>query len=77
VKVGRGKWSAGCAVALSAAGLLCAAPASAHQMDDAFVAALSKNGITLPDRGNAISMAHTVCTGLDKDEPSTALGWGL
>jgi len=35
-------------------------------MDDAFVAALSKNGITLPDRGHAISMAHTVCTGLEK-----------
>jgi hypothetical protein len=75
--VGRGKWSAGCAAALSAAGLLCAAPASADQMDDAFVAALSKNGITIPDRANAISMAHSVCAGLDKGEPSTALAMGI
>ena len=75
--VGRGKWSAGCAVALSAAALLCAAPASADQMDDAFVAALAKEGIAMPDRDNAITMAHSVCAGFDNGEASTALAMSL
>jgi hypothetical protein len=75
--LGRGKSSAGCAVALSAAALLCAAPASADQMDDAFVAALAKNGIAMPDRDNAIATAHSVCAGFDKGEASTALAMGL
>ena len=70
---GGGKWSAGCAVALTAAGLACAAPALADQMDDAFVAALAKNGIAMSDRGNAITMAHSVCDGFDKGEGSSAL----
>jgi hypothetical protein len=70
---GRGKWSAGCAVALTAAGLVCAATASADQMDDAFVAALAKDGIAMPDRGNAITMAHSVCDGFDKGEGSSGL----
>jgi hypothetical protein len=70
---GRGKWSAGCAVALSAAALFCAAPASADHMDDAFFAALAKDGIAMPDRDNAIAMAHSVCDGFDKGEASTAL----
>ncbi len=69
----RGKWSAGCAALVSAAALLCAAPASADQIDDAFIAALAKEGIAIPDRANAIGMAHTVCAGFDKGEPSTAL----
>ncbi len=67
---GRGTWSAGCAVALSAAALLCAAPASADHLDDAFVAALAKDGIAVPD---AITMAHSVCDGFDKGEASSAL----
>src|ERR1700719_3055987 len=74
---GRATWSAGCAVALSAAAMLCAAPASADRLDDAFVAALAKNGITMPDRDNAIGMAHTVCTGFDKGEASSALAMRL
>jgi hypothetical protein len=74
---GRGTWSAACAVALSAAVLLCAAPASADQMDDAFVAALAKNGIAIPDRDNTIALAHTVCAGFDKGAASTALAMGL
>ena len=77
MNVGRGKWSAGCAAVLSAAALLCAAPASADQMDDAFVTALAKDGIAIPDRGNAIAMAHTVCAGFDKGQPSTALAMGI
>lgn len=73
MRVGRGKLSAGCAVALSAAALLSSAPASADQLDDAFVGALAKDGIAMPDRGNAIAMAHSVCDGFDKGEASTAL----
>jgi hypothetical protein len=59
MNVRRGKWSASCAAVVSAAALLCAAPASADQMGDAFVAALANNGIAFPDRGNAIAMGHS------------------
>ena len=71
--VGPAKWSTACAVLLSAAPLLCAAPASADQIDDAFVAALAKNGIAMSDRNTAVSMAHTVCAGFDQGQPSTTL----
>jgi hypothetical protein len=70
---GSAKWSPICAVLLSAAALLCAAPAAADQTDDAFVAALAKNGIAMSDRNTAVSMGHTVCAGFDKGEASTAL----
>ena len=57
INVGPGKWSTGCAVLLSAAVLLCAAPASADPTDDAFVAALAKDGIVFTDRNAAIAKA--------------------
>lgn len=66
-----------CALLLCAAALLCAGPASADETDDAFVGALAKNGITMPDPDTAISMGHSVCTGLDNGQPSTALAMGL
>ena len=69
----RAKWSTACAVLLSVAALLGAARASAQPIDDAFVAALAKNGIAMPDRNSAVSLAHTVCAGFDKGEPSTAV----
>jgi hypothetical protein len=65
VKVG--KWSTVCAVFLSGA-LVSAAPASADQMDDAFVAALPQAGITMSDPGTAIGMARTMCAGLDSNQ---------
>lgn len=65
-------WSTACGVLLSAVALLGAAPASAEPIDDAFVAALAKNGISMSDRGTAVSMGHTVCAGFDKGEASTA-----
>jgi hypothetical protein len=71
------KWSASCAVLLSAAALLCAAPASADETDDAFLGALAKNGITISDPDTALSMARSVCSGLDNGQPSTALAMGL
>lgn len=44
-KAGRAAWPAACAVVLSAAALLCAAPAAADEADDAFLAGLAK-GVT-------------------------------
>ena len=77
MNVGPGKWSTVCAVLLSAAALLSAAPASADPPDDAFVAALAKDGIVITDRETAIAMAHTVCAGFDKNEKSSVLAMRL
>ncbi len=71
-RVRRTKWAA-CAILLSTLAPLCTAPASADPIDDSFVAALAKDGISMPDRGTAVSMAHSVCAGFDKGEPSTQL----
>ena len=49
------------AVSLYAAAMLSAAPAPADQTDDAFIAALQNQGISLPDTNGAIQMARTVC----------------
>jgi hypothetical protein len=77
INVGPGKWSTVCAVLLSAAVLLCAAPASADPTDDAFVAALAKDGIVFTDRNAAIATAHTVCTGIDKNKRTSLLAMRL
>jgi hypothetical protein len=77
MNVGPGKWSTVCAVLLSAAALLSAAPASADPTDDAFVAALAKDGIVITDRDTAIAMAHTVCAGFDNNEKSSVLAMRL
>jgi hypothetical protein len=74
---GLGKWSTVCAVVLSAAALLSEAPASADPTDDAFVAALAKEGIAVADRNATIAMAHTVCAGLDKTNKSAVLAMKL
>jgi hypothetical protein len=74
---GLGKWSTVCAVLLSAAALLSAAPASADPTDDAFVAALAKDGIGVADRNATVAMAHTVCAGLDKTNKSAVLAMKL
>jgi hypothetical protein len=71
------KWSTVCAVVLSAAALLSEAPASADPTDDAFVAALAKEGIGVVDRNTTIAMAHTVCAGLDKTNKSAVLAMKL
>jgi len=71
--VGPGKWSAMCGILLSAAALLAASPASAAPTDDAFNAALAKDGIAIADPNNAIAMGHTVCAGLDKNEKASVL----
>ncbi|ORA07725.1 DUF732 domain-containing protein [Mycobacterium arosiense] len=58
------KWPAVCAIFVSIAALAFAAPASADGSDDAFIAGLSKGGITMPDNGDAIAKARAVCTGI-------------
>jgi hypothetical protein len=62
-----------CAVLLFAAALFSAAPASADPNDGAFVDALAKGGIVFPDHNAAISIAHTVCAGLDQSAKSGIL----
>ncbi len=64
--VDRGRWSTIAAVLISAAALLFAAPASADQADDAFIAALQRGGIVVGNRDNAIALGHSVCDKLGK-----------
>jgi hypothetical protein len=71
------KWSTLYAVLLSAAALLTAAPASAEQTDDAFVAALARGGISITGRSSAIGAAHAVCAGLDANQTSSVLAMKL
>jgi Protein of unknown function (DUF732) len=77
MNVGPQKWSTLCAVLLCVAALTSAAPASADPTDDAFVAALAKEGIAFPDHSNVIATAHAVCAGLDKSNKSTVLAMKL
>jgi hypothetical protein len=77
MNVGPGKWSTVCAVLLSAVALLSAAPASADPTDDAFVAALVKDGIVIYDRDTAIAMAHAACAAFDENENSNRLAMRL
>jgi hypothetical protein len=65
-RVGRGTWSAFCAVLPAAAALLAAAPASADQVDDAFIAALLNQGLPVPDNNAAIQEGRTMCALLDQ-----------
>ena len=66
-----------CAVLLVAAALFSAGPASADPNDGAFVDALGKGGIVLPDQSAAIAMAHTMCTGLDQRAKTSLLAMKL
>jgi hypothetical protein len=77
MNVGPARWSTLSAVLLSAAALVTAAPASADPTDDAFVAALAKEGITFPEHNTAIATAHTVCDALDKSNQSSMLAMKL
>jgi hypothetical protein len=56
------------AVSLSAAALLCAAPAFADQTDDAFLAALERHGVVVTDARTSIALGHAVCAGLEKGQ---------
>ena len=59
IGVGLAKWSTVCAVLLSAVALLPTTAALADSTDDAFVAALAREGIAFPDNNTAIAIAHT------------------
>ena len=74
---GKWKWSTVCAVLLSAAALLSAAPASADPTDDAFVAGLAKDGIGITDRNTALAAAHTVCDELGNNQNTSVLAMNL
>jgi Protein of unknown function (DUF732) len=65
-RVGPGTWSTFAAVLLSAAAPLFAAPASADQTDDAFIAALAGQGIAMPDNNASIRMGRNMCALLDQ-----------
>ena len=71
------KRSIPCAVLLFVAALFSAAPASADPNDGAFVDALAKGGIVFPDHNAAISIAHTVCAGLDQSAKTSLLAMKL
>ena len=71
------KRSIPCAVLLFVAALFSAVPASADPNDGAFVDALAKDGIVLPDQNAAITMAHTVCAGLDQNAKTSLLAMKL
>ena len=71
------KRSITCAVLLFVAALPFAAPAPADPNDAAFVDALAKGGVALPDDNAAIAMAHTVCAGLDQRAKTSLLAMKL
>lgn len=75
--VGTHTWRTVCAVLVSALALLCAAPASADPTDDAFAAALAREGIVFTDRSTAIATARSVCAGLGKTDKSSVLAMKL
>lgn len=77
MSVGARKWSAALSALSSVTALLLAAPASADTSDDAFLGALADNGIVINDPDSAISMAHTVCTGFDNNQPPGLLAMKL
>ncbi len=66
-------WSTAVAVALAGATVLFAAPASADQNDDSFIAEIQRNGVVFADRGAAIAAGHNMCAGLDKGRTPTSL----
>ena len=73
----RGKWSMLAAISLSTVALFAAGPASADPADSGFIAALRRNGIVIDDPSTAITLAHGVCAGFDKGEPSRFVAMSL
>ena len=73
MKVGSAKRPAACAIVLSTAALTFAAPVSADDTDDAFIAGLSRGGITMPDNDDAIAKARTVCASIATNPNASVL----
>lgn len=57
-----------CTVALAFA-----TPALADESDDAFIAGLSKGGISIPDNSDAIAKARTICTSIAANPNASVL----
>ncbi|OBH87829.1 hypothetical protein A5681_13060 [Mycobacterium scrofulaceum] len=68
MNVGAGTRSTIAAATLAVVALVAAAPAAADPSDDAFLGALADNGIVMNDPDTAISMARSVCAGLDNNQ---------
>jgi hypothetical protein len=66
-------WSTVAAILLFAAAAVSAAPASADETDDAYIAALQRHGIPIKNRDATIAMGHTVCVALDQGESTTSI----
>lgn len=71
-----GKWSALGAISLLTA-LLSAPSAGADPNDDAFISALTKNGIPIADRSSATAIGQSVCDGIDQHQKSSLLALKL
>ncbi|HTY32562.1 DUF732 domain-containing protein [Mycobacterium sp.] len=67
-RVGPRTWPTLTAILLCAAAPLSAAPASADSNDDAFIAALTREGIDVSDPDTLIARAHEVCDRLDRGQ---------
>lgn len=68
---------AACTVSLWAVALFSAAPASADPTDDAFIGALTKNGIPITDRDSATAIGQSICDGFDRGQKPSLLALKL
>lgn len=73
----RGNWPAIGALTLAAAAVVFAAPATADQKDDSFIAEIQRHGVVFGDRGAAIAAGHNMCAGLDKGRTPSSLVMGV
>lgn len=71
-----GKWSALGAISVLVA-LLSVPSADADPNDDAFISALTKNGIPIADRDSATAIGQSVCDGIDQHQKSSLLALRL
>ena len=71
-----GKWSTLSVISLLVA-LLSAPSAGADPNDDAFISALTKNGIPIADRDSATAIGQSVCDGFDQHQKSSFLALRL
>ncbi|OBK34193.1 hypothetical protein A5658_11565 [Mycobacterium sp. 1245111.1] len=71
-----GKWSALGTISLLMA-LLSAPSAGADPNDDAFISALTQNGIPIADRDSATAIAQSICDGFDHHQKPSLLALKL
>jgi Protein of unknown function (DUF732) len=66
-----------CTLSLCTAALLFAPLAGADPADDAFIGALTQNGIPVADRDSATVMAQAICDGFDHHQKPSMLALKL